>query len=918
MSKKSITAASSAQDRARAAEELRAAQDELAAWFEARKLDPTTSREIFEGVDYGPFITLSDIEAEGRKIAQKFDYVDYGSGGLSANTGGNAVVMGSNEFFVPGFGSNADTLAVPNNTRVSRNADDSPMAAVPVPTGSGALPGNTSSPPSDSKIYGNGASGSSDRFAPAPNSVDPAGRASDTVPNANNISGSPDERAAAANTVGATATASSDDDSGKDIAGGGSTAGSNTPSRDNTQPVTAPTSEGRVDLPNGETFVTSSKTGSPGTVDVGKYGQNTGINAGESNPKEVAIRPNVLHGYNNWTYNIALYMLTPAQHNALVDSGQVTPETLRHLLIKSGGTGGRGVLGSRKDYHIENLRFTSVMGQNSRTTKSSNNFDLGFDIVEPYGVAFLAELVQAASRIGIEDHLDTAYLLEIKFSGYDDKGTPFSAVPGSGPKYIPIKLINMTFKINSAATIYTVTAVPYAHSPLQDKSEAYVPEGISLSGSTFDLVIANLMAHMNDSEKTKAAEAGREPNSYFSEVFDQDLRNSKLAVTPELPKITFGNSGDETIQIAAGSTLKDAIQTIALHTEFGAKYNTTGTEASAAGNENKTFRLPKVIPMVKLGKYNPTSRLYTKKITYKIETEKRVGYDVDGMPAARAESRGWAKEYNWIFTGKNQDIVDFNAEYNLQYFYIKSNNVIDKGRTSGVPDSAVEFAPGPTTLLQRDNSTTVIQTPAGPKSVRTGGNTQKPAVVSANALGTGTNVANPIKGLAYQMAADHMDNVLNNPNGDMVVVDLTIIGDPDWIPQDASILPHGSAASTDGIVDRHGSIAIDAWPPLLALNFRTPRDYDMISGLMRIDTDQTFVQGKYQVITVTSTFTDGKFEQSLKCVRLQNQDSNDASKLPDLSIGYDEGEVDPRLAAAAGRTDARVSVSAPNQTDGPQ
>jgi len=907
LAKKEITAASSAQERARAAEELRTAQDELSRWFEQRKADPSTPREIFEGQDYGPLITLEDFEAQGRQIAKKYDYVDYGNDDLNTGQGGNTVTIGGSKFFVPGFGSNPDALPKQKTYTVPRGDD----AAINPPPADSGLDGSTTTPPTDNKVYGNSATGGSERFPPAPRGEDPAGRAPDTAPDGNRVGGSPEERAAAANTTGATATnRNTTDDSGEDIASGGGTDGTNTRPQDNSQPTTAPADRDRQDRPAGvEPEATASETKSTGTVDVGKYGQGNAAANQEANPRNVVVRPNVLHNYSNWSYSVALYMMTPAQHNDLVDRGQVTAggptSTLSNLLIKSGGTGGRTILGAKRDYHIENLRITSVIGQNARTTKSSNNFDINFDIVEPYGVSFLSELVQAAFNKGIEDHLDTAYLLEIKFGGYGDNGEPYSTIPGSGPKYIPIKLINITFKIDSAATIYTVKAVPYAHSPLQDKSEAYVPENIRLKGTAFYTVMKSLQIHLDDSERSKAKEQGRNANTYQIIVVDPDLKDSKLAyvkstdsnggsTVSQLDRVTFGNTGEEDIQIPAGSTFKDAIQAIAMHTEFGAKYNTVGTEASAAGNENKPFRLVKVIPVVRLGNYNPTSRRYTKHITYKIETEKQVGKAGEDIAGARAESRGWAKEYNWIFTGKNLDIVDFNAEYNLQYFNIRSSYVDAKSKVTGTPasasaiDRATQFALGPTTdrSVSEAQSKRAVQTPSGVKYVRTNNNAQAPAICSDNGLGSGANVANPLKGPAYQLAADHMDNVLNNPNGDMVVVDLTIIGDPDWIPQDASILPQGDRPSTNDI-DANGSIAIDTHPPLLSLIFKTPRDYDSVKGLMLIANDWNFVQGKYQVITVTSTFTDGKFEQQLKCIRLQNQESNDAASFNDASKRQD-------------------------------
>ena len=132
-----------------------------------------------------------------------------------------------------------------------------------------------------------------------------------------------------------------------------------------------------------------------------------------------------------------------------------------------------------------------------------------------------------------------------------------------------------------------------------------------------------------------------------------------------------------------------------------------------------------------------------------------------------------------------------------------------------------------------------------------------------------------------------MDNVLNNPGADMIAVDLTIIGDPDWIPQDRSVLPQGTSSSGDARIV-NGSLALDNHDTFVMLRFRTPRDYNPEKGLMQIDTEQTFVQGLYRVITVESSFTGGKFEQRLKMIRVQNQVSNDAANTPSLTAADDE------------------------------
>ena len=621
---------------------------------------------------------------------------------------------------------------------------------------------------------------------------------------------------------------------------------------------------------NGQGQVTVSPgTELPGSSDAELRDSTDG--AVEKNNPAVALRPNVLHDYANWSYGINLYMLTPSSHQSIVRNGTVTqPETeLDLLLIKSGGAGNRGKLGGGRDYYIENLRFLSVVGQNSRTARSSNNFDITFDIVEPYGVAFMSELVRLASENGIQDQFEVPYLLEVKFRGYDDLGRVIPEIPGSGPKYIPIKIVNLTFRITSSATIYTVTAVPFAHAPLQHLEEAFISESISIEGSTFEELMESLFEHMNNNEDSSADSQSREPDEYEFKIHDDDLRNSRVG----FEHVTDGNvisierqdmNGGlmERVQITGGSTLKSAINAIAAATDFGARFNTVGQPESDTGNENRPFRLLKIIPVVsELGLYNTSTKRYSKKITYRIDTEKHYGHVLPDMPGAPAQARGWQKEYNWLFTGKNKDIMDFQAEYNVQYFNIRNVFTQVKGNTLGTPSA--EGNPIPNDGLSRTEAGASVYTPA---------------IYTVTSPVTNA-VYNSYRGSAHQLASDHMDNILNNPSADMMVVDLEIVGDPDWIPQDRSILPKQDESSGDSRII-NGSLAVDVHDTLVMLKFRTPRDYDPQTGLMQIESDQTFVQGLYRAITVENNFADGKFTQKLKLIRLQKQIGNDSANIP--------------------------------------
>lgn len=908
MARREITDQSSPAEIAQAADELRQAQRDLQVWIEDRRNDPSTPREVFDGVDYGPMISQTDIERQSRVIAAQYDYVDFGNLASSRNT--DAVTIGGNGFFVPGFGSNPDNTF--SNTAPLARINPSDDAAVVVPQDP-AVPnlGNTFTGPvgapgrgiqqeyparnigdrlqdldsQDPRIEIGGFS--SEQAAPRQGVIIPesgSGGSNENPVLGNNINSDD------SGSVGGTGLESGySNESGIDQEGTGES-GDNIidPGREDSAPIEGSNgSEGSTgnSNPNGQ-----------GQVDVSQFArpkQNSNGSSVEENKPGVVIRPNVLHNYANWTYSLGLYMLTRDSHASIVENGNVTDpgRELRNLLIRSGGTGSRGVLGDKRDYHIENLRFTSVIGQNSRTARSSNNFDITFDIVEPYGVALMAELVQLAIQNGVEDHFEIPYLLEMKFKGYDEEGNPIPNIPGSGPKYLPIKIVNITFKITSAATIYNVTAVPFAHSPLQNQHDAFIHESTSIEGNTFEELMNSLFDYLNNSEASKAREQNREPDRYFFVVHDSDLANSRVGfehitdggvISVERQTMGPPNQRREYIQINGGSTLKSAIQAIAGATDFGARFNTVGQPESEEGNENRPLRLLKIIPVVqRLREYNTSTNRYARDIVYRIETQRMYGFVLPDMPGARPTERGWQKEYNWLFTGKNQDILNFEAEYNVQYFNIRNVFQQAKGNTLGTPS-----APG--NNLPDDGLT---RTDAG-------GDTYSPSIVAVTSPKT-DSVQNSYRGAAHQLASDHMDNVLNNPGADMMVVNLNIIGDPDFIPQDRSVLPQSLSSSGDRRIV-NGSIATDVHDVFVMLKFKTPRDYDPEKGLMQIDTDQTFVQGLYRVITLESNFYEGKFEQSLRMIRVQDQISNDSRNVPELtSIDVTDDE-------RAGRTNAPV------------
>lgn len=922
MAGREITDRSSPEEVARAQRELAEAQQQLRAWQEEQTNDPRRVRvgqsatpehvrilqqdyqigvinelpvaglplspSAAEAVNYnlGVGYTAGEQALEMRRIASQFDYVtvgDLGSSGVGVSGTLQNEIAGTT-FFVPGIGTNSRdvSLSAPSTSLTPSALPPSLQSTPATPS----LPSefNTVDPLAQSFPQPNIEDSFSPVNVPADSAQPIGGFSADQIGTAQQgVSVPSADSQATGDQLSDTVTGdlTSTDDSGA-VDGTGVDAGflptevdedseSGSETSDSDREDTAAGDGVSVDLEDIPVI-----TAPP--VDVSSFAKPRRAGSGssvEDNKSGIRLRQNVLHNYANWTYNIGLYMLTRDQHARTVQKGTVTESELKNLLIRSGGVGSKGVLGDKRDYYIENFRFTSIMGQNSQSSRSSNNFDITFDIVEPYGVALLAEIVQLALLLGVEDHFDIPYLLEIKFRGYDSAGNPIPNIPGSGPKYIPIKIVGITFRITSSGTIYSVTAVPFAHSPLQNQHDAIIQENIGIEGRTFNELMQSLFNHLNNTETSMAEQQSRIADRYNFIVHDEDLKNSAVGfehVTDgnviSVERQSMGAPGgalSEYIQISAGSTLKSAIQAIAAATDFGARFNTVGQPESEAGNENQPLRILKIIPVVtQLREYNTSTNRYARDVIYRIETQRMYGFVLPDMPGASPTQRGWEKEYNWIFTGKNQDILDFEAQYNVQYYNIRNVFTEAKGRVLGTPS-----APG--TPLPDDGLT---RTEAG--------DVYSPAIVPVTSPRT-ASVQNSYRGAAHQLASDHMDNVLNNPGADMVVVDLTIIGDPDWIPQDKSILPSGASSSGDARIVEGGSLATDVHDVFVMLKFRTPRDYNPEKGLMQIDTDHTFVQGLYRAIKVENMFFDGKFEQKLHLIRVQDQVSNNSANIPELT-----------------------------------
>ena len=152
-----------------------------------------------------------------------------------------------------------------------------------------------------------------------------------------------------------------------------------------------------------------------------------------------------------------------------------------------------------------------------------------------------------------------------------------------------------------------------------------------------------------------------------------------------------------------------------------------------------------------------------------------------------------------------------------------------------------------------------------------------------NGLANRQNTGPTTVDLASIGVQELMEKLFDN-RGDMISLDITIVGDPDWISQDYPLM-HPSLVGSGSYL-QNGSINFSN-TVYFNFYFATPNtDYNDTTGLFDDKNNYSEFSGIYQVISVKSNFTNGKFTQKLSNFRVRNQDTVQTTAIRNDSTPY--------------------------------
>jgi hypothetical protein len=221
------------------------------------------------------------------------------------------------------------------------------------------------------------------------------------------------------------------------------------------------------------------------------------------------------------------------------------------------------------------------------------------------------------------------------------------------------------------------------------------------------------------------------------------------------------------------------------------------------------------------------------------------------------------KEYNYIYTGKNTDIINF--EFNIKNSFF-AMMLADAGKDS--MDQKLSINSGQT-APQTD---TIALSGSAP---REGEVPQRTEYISLKSGTTGYGGSGNDT-TATKAARIFHDSI--TAGWDMFNLEMTIVGDPYFIAQSGMGLYTSKQTQIPNLcVD--GSVNWQGAEVVIVVNFRTPIDIQNDTGMYAFNGDMPTsplmqYSGIFQVTTLVSNFKGGKFEQVLTGFRYRGQESS--------------------------------------------
>jgi len=363
---------------------------------------------------------------------------------------------------------------------------------------------------------------------------------------------------------------------------------------------------------------------------------------------------------------------------------------------------------------------------------------------------------------------------------------------------------------------------------------------------------AELSENINEIGKSKLSD----------EVFDGSAKPHRSTADVDNPDISLVSQAFNSINIHQGQRIQDIIEELFLNSIYGQEFATKTPDSRGMlpyfRIETEVYEI--VNPANEKLRGSSAKIFVYRVLTYKVHAAHLAGSSQKppGLPALKSSI---PKEYNYLYTGQNDDILDFDLQFNTAFFQTLQFDYFQAGQdqTTGAAFSRSPIANVTPGINEGDR----------------GDPENEPQVETQSTIQAGTNSA-IISGTQRESAATRISRAFNDAivNGiDLITAEMEIWGDPYYLND--SGMGNFRSPRVGNQQTANGAIDYQYEEAFIILNFRTPLDINSDTGGYRFpevggEPVRKF-SGVYRVTEITNSISANKFTQRLKMIRLRNQ-----------------------------------------------
>jgi hypothetical protein len=404
------------------------------------------------------------------------------------------------------------------------------------------------------------------------------------------------------------------------------------------------------------------------------------------------------------------------------------------------------------------------------------------------------------------------------------------------------------------------TALDFSNTPIVNNT--FTDIGASISTFAQSLSVSGISQFGNEIASSKIADDFNEHGNMQFGLEDTVWDKDKQILLRGGGSLQIGDAEARVFTFSAGTKISEIIETVVWTSKFGQELMNQPADGAVY---NRVFRIhPRtyILSTAEMKRSGKCAARYVYEVYPFFVHSSRFSLP-SSLNNYEKNIDDCVKAYNYVYTGLNRDVLDFELTFNTTYSAFVPADYGQRGiHELGVGGSAVSK----TSAISGLNQT--IQNVES--NIGTVKSTLK-ELIDIYRIAGGTFNENSKTRTAYSFR-----QALLSDASKLVALDLTITGDPYFLNDSDA----GNYVANPLTPNVNADLQVDALRAdvFVLLKFNTPVDYSNDSNLLLPDPADA-ITGIYQVNTMTSSFSNGQFTQVLNLAKMQNPDKSTLSKV---------------------------------------